>query len=120
VTPVFRKKRRVAAVMIRFSGPVDAAQAASVAEYRLATAGKKGSFNAKNARIIALKSASYDGATFTVTLIPAKPFVLRKPVGVRVGGQAHPGIYDSFGRLIADGPQGTPDAEAKAVLSRGR
>jgi hypothetical protein len=86
VTPAYRKKRRVAAVIIRFSGPVDAAQAASVAEYRLAIAGKKGSFDAKNARVIPLKSATYDGATSTVTLIPARPFVLKKPVGVRVGG----------------------------------
>jgi hypothetical protein len=120
VTPVLRKKRRVAAVIIRFSGPVDAALAASVAEYRLAIAGKKGSFDAKNARVIPLKSAIYDDATFTVTLIPAKPFVPRKPVGVRVGGQAHPGIYDSFGRFIAGGHAGTLDADVKTIRSRGK
>jgi hypothetical protein len=120
VTPVFGKKRRVAAVIVRFSGPVDAAQAASVAEYRLATAGKKGSFDAKNARVISLKSATYDGATFTVTLIPAKAFMISKPVEVQVGGRAHSGLHDSFGRLITGGPDRTPDAGAKAILNRGQ
>jgi hypothetical protein len=119
VSPVFRKKRRLAAVIIRFSGPLDAAQATSVTEYRLATAGKKGSFDAKNARVIPLKSAIYDGATFAVTLIPAKAYALRKPVAVRVGGRAPSGIHDAFGRLITSGPGGPPTTEAHALLSRG-
>ena len=118
--PVFGKKRRVAAVIIRFSGPVDAAQATSVAEYRLAAAGKKGSFNTKNARIIPLKSATYDGAMFTVTLIPVKAFLISKPVEIQIGGRAHSGLYDSFGRLITGDLGNSPDAGAKAVRNRGQ
>jgi hypothetical protein len=116
VTPVLGKKRRVAAVIVRFSGPVDATQARSVAEYRLATAGKRGSFDAKNARVIPLKSATYDGATFTVTLIPTKAFVLSKTVGLRIDNPALSGLHDAFGRPIAVGPDGSP----VAIASRGK
>jgi hypothetical protein len=88
------------------------AQATSAAEYRLATAGKKGSFGAKYARVIALKAATYDDATFTVTLIPTKAFAPSKPLELRIGNQALSLLHDAFGRPIAGGPDGTPIAIA--------
>ena len=119
VSPVFGRRKTVIAVIVRFSGPVFAAQAESVAEYRLAIAGKKGSFDAKNAKVIALKSAVYNSATFTVTLTPVKKFPLKKPVEVRVQGQAPSGLHDSFGRLISGDPNGIVSGNANAILSRG-
>jgi len=57
-----------------------------------------------------------------VTLIPAKAFVLGKPVEVQVGSRAHSGLHDAFGRLITGDSQGTPDAdtEANAIFNRGQ
>jgi hypothetical protein len=97
-------------VSIHFSGPLNAARAEMTAEYRLLIAGTNGSFTAKNARIIALKSAVYNGATLTVTLSTVKPFKLSKPVDVQIDAMAPSGLIDSSDRLIDsqqnDGPMG--------------
>ena len=55
---VLNKRHLVTQIVVTFSGAVNVTEADSVATYRLATAGKKGSFDAKNAGIIKLKSAA--------------------------------------------------------------
>jgi len=54
------------------------------------TFGKKGSFTAKNAQVIKLKSAPYNPGNNMVTLTPKKPFALTKPVQLLVDGVPHP------------------------------
>jgi hypothetical protein len=92
---------------------VNAGEADSPATYRLATAGKKGSFNAKNAQVIKLKSAVYNPATDAVTLTPKKAFALTKPVQLVVDGVPPSGLQDSYGRFIDAGKSAT------ALLRRG-
>jgi hypothetical protein len=91
----------------------------NLATYRLATAGKKGSFTAKNAQMIKLRSAVYDAVDDTVTLIPKKAFALTKKVPLLISGQPPSGLQDSSGRFIDGHHNGTAGGNAIAILSRG-
>jgi len=115
---VQNKKHLVTQITVDFSGAVNAAEAASVATYRLATAGKKGSFDAKNAVVFKLKSAVYVAAQTDVILTPKKPFALSKPVQLRVNGNPPAGLQDSLGRFIDGDHNGQPGGNAVAVLNR--
>jgi hypothetical protein len=110
------KKHQVTQVTVDFSGAVNSAEASSVATYRLATAGKKGSFDAKNAGIIKLKSAAYNAAANEVMLTPKKPFALTKAVQLRVNGLAPSGLLDTLGRLIDGNHDGQAGGNAVALL----
>ena len=84
VDSLTNRKHLVTQILVNFSGAVNVGEADSLATYRLATAGKKGSFTAKNAPVIKLKSAVYNGSLNTVALTLKKPFALTKPVQVLV------------------------------------
>jgi hypothetical protein len=86
VHEVFNKKHQVTRIIVALSGAVNAGLADSLATYRLTIAGKHGSFTAKNAKVIALKSAVYNNLTDSVALVSRKPFALAKPVQLRVHG----------------------------------
>jgi hypothetical protein len=116
---VLNKKHQVIQILVTFSGPVDAAEARNPGICRLATAGKKGSFTAKNAKVITLRSAAYNDANDTVTLTPKKPFALSKPVQLQVNGLPPSGLEDSLGRLIDGNRDGQRGGNAVGLLSRG-
>src|SRR5262249_7277803 len=86
VRAVTHKHTHVTTVVVTFSGAVNPAEAGRRATYRLAMPGKRGSYTARNAKIIRLKSARYDAATNTVTLMPRSPFKITKPVEILVAG----------------------------------
>ncbi len=86
VKDITNKKHQVTEVLVTFSGPVNSSEARQVGTYRLATPGKGGSYTAKNAAVIELKSAVYTGTTDTVALTLAKPVALTKPVQLLVYG----------------------------------
>jgi hypothetical protein len=113
------KKKKVAEVIVTFSGDVKSIGADSTSVYRLATPGKKGSYTAKNAMVLRLKSATYTAPTRTVVLIPKKPFILTKPVQLLINGLAPGGLEDSVGRLIDGNHDGQAGGSATAILSRG-
>jgi hypothetical protein len=117
VNDTLNKKHLVTKITIDFSGPVNAAQAQSTGIYRLATAGKHGSFTAKNATIIKLRSAAYDSASDSVTLTPTKAFALTKTVQLVVEGQPPSGLQDSTGRLIDGGNIGKPGSNGVVLLT---
>ena len=78
---------------------------------------QEGSFNAKNAQVITLKSAVYNATTHKVILTPKTPFALTKPVQLQVDGLPPKGLKDSLGRLIDGDHNGKPGGNAVAVLS---
>jgi hypothetical protein len=119
VSEKFNKKHQVTQVNVIFSGAVNSGEADSTATYRLAAPGKKGSFTAKNATVIKFKSASFNVATDTVTLIPKKPFTLSKPVQLVVYGVPQAGLQDTFGRFIDGNHDGQPGGNAVVILARG-
>ena len=103
VLPIFNAKHLVTEILVTFSGAVNAGEAQQIGLYRLATPGKHGSFTARNAGIIKLRSAVYSAADDTVTLTPKKAFALSKPVQLRINGKPPSGLQDSFGRFIDGG-----------------
>jgi methionine-rich copper-binding protein CopC len=110
---VTNKKHLVTQVLVTFSGSIDVAGSEENQIYRLATAGKHGSFTARNAHVIQTRSAVYDAADDTVTLTPKKPFSLSKPVQLVVDGEPPSGLEDNSGRFINGG------SNAVALLHRG-
>ena len=112
------KKKKVTQLMVVFSGAVNQSGADSLGIYRLATPGKKGSYTAKNAGVIKLKSATYATETNTVTLVPKKPFALSKPVQLLINGVAPLGLQDAEGRLIDGNHDGQAGGNAIAIISR--
>jgi hypothetical protein len=112
------KRHLVTQITIDFSGAVNAAEAQSVATYRLVLAGKKGSFVAKNAKTIGLRSAVLNSVAHTVTLTPKKPFALTKPIQLTVNGQSPSGLQDSQGLLIDGNHDGVAGGNGIAVLSK--
>jgi len=97
------KKHQVTEVLVIFSGAVNATGADRTGTYHLATAGDGGSYTAKSAGVINLKSASYNPTDDTVTLTPAKPFALTKPVQVVVYTSGPNGLQDTHRRFINGG-----------------
>ncbi len=113
VRAIENKRRMVTQVVISFSGPVNALEAESTTTYRLATAGKKGSFTARNAMVLKLKSAVY--TTDAVTLTLRKAFALAKPVELVVNGQS---LEDSSGQLIDGASDGQPGSNDVTIFRR--
>jgi hypothetical protein len=113
------KHHRITEILIGFSGALNAAEAQELSNYRLVRSGRHGSFTAKNARVLKLKSAMYDAAGDLVTLIPRKRLLVRKTYQLVVEGQPPSGLQDSLGRYIDGGHKGTAGSNAVAVLSRG-
>jgi len=112
------KKHQVTEVDVIFSGLVNSAEADTLTTYRLATPGKKGSYTAKNAKIIKLKTALYTASTNTVALTPKKPFFLTKPVQVLVYGTGPNALQDAEGRLIDGDHNGTAGGNAIAIIAK--
>ena len=113
------RKHLLTQITIGFSGAVNAGEADSPATYRVTIAGKKGSFTARGAQVLKLKSAVYSPATSTVTLTLKKPSSLAPPIQVLVNGEPPAGLQDSFGRLIDGDRNGQPGGNAIAVIVRG-
>ena len=101
------KKHQVTEVLVTFSGAVNTAEADSINSYRLATPGEKGSYSAKNAGIVKLKSARYSPATNEAALTPEKSFALTKPVQLLVYGTGKTALFDSYGRPLDGGNNDT-------------
>jgi RHS repeat-associated protein len=108
------KKGQVTGVTITLSGPVNTAEADSIATYHLTTPGKGGSYTAINAGAIGLKSAVYNSSSYTVVLTPSKPFGLPKPVELVVYGTPPNGLKDTAGQYINGGKN------AVAIISKAK
>jgi hypothetical protein len=116
---VTNKKHLVNEILVGFSGSVNSTEAQSTSIYRLTTAGKHGSFRARNARAIKLRSAVYQPTSDTVALVLRKPPSLSKPVQLVVDGVGPVGLHDSAGRLLDGNHDGQPGGSAVAVIRRG-
>ena len=112
------RKKNITQVIVSLSGGVNPFQAKQLATFRLATAGKRGSFDAKNAQILKLRSARYDAATATITLTLLRSFRLVKTVQFRINGSVPAGLVDASGRLIDGDHDGRPGGNAIALLRK--
>jgi subtilisin-like proprotein convertase family protein len=114
---VKNKKHQITEIVVGFSGAINPAEAAAVGEYSLVLAGKKGRFTGKGAKSIKLKSAVFNPATDTVTLLLKKRLVLTKKAQLTIDGMPPSGIEDTFGRLIDGNHDGQPGGNAVAILT---
>jgi hypothetical protein len=120
VREVMNKKHQLTRIVIAFSGALDSGQADRTSGiYRLALAGKKGSYTAKSATVIKLRSAVYAPASDSVTLTLKKPLILKKAAQLQINGSTPAGLHDAFGRLIDGDRNGTAGGNAVVVLSPG-
>jgi hypothetical protein len=118
VQDVKGKRKTVDEIVINLSGPVNAAQADALANFQLMGANARGSFTARNSTRIALRSAVFNPANDTITLIPRKAFALTRPVELTINGTSASGVQDSSGQLIDGDGDGTAGSNAVAVIRR--
>jgi hypothetical protein len=118
VQEVMNKKHQVTEIVVGFSGPLNAAQAGNVAEFRLAVANGKGILAARNSAVMKLRSATFNPANDTVTLIPKAALVLTKPLQLTINGTAPSGLQDTSGQFIDGDNNGTPGGNAVAMIGR--
>ena len=102
VTTTMNKHHQVVQLVLSWIAAVDSAQAQSLKSNRLVAPGKGGSFTAPGARTIhRCGSAVYDSATDSVLLTATKPFVVRKPIELFVGGKARATISNTRVQLVS-------------------
>ncbi len=116
---VVQKKHMVTQLVVDFSGAVSQAGADNLGTYRLATQGKRGSFEAKNSVVVKLKSAVLSAAGDEVTLSLKRPLALTKAVQLQVNGSLPGGLEDADGRVIDGNRDGQAGGNATAVIRRG-
>jgi Calx-beta domain len=111
-------KHQVTEVNIGFSGALEPNTADNKTNYRLSVPGTGGSYTAKNAKVLGIRSAVSSAAHDTVTLTLSKPIALAKPVQLIVSGSTSSGLTDTFGRKIDGDHNGTAGGNATAILSK--
>ncbi len=112
------KQHMVAEIIVHFSGPVNASEAENTGMYRLTETGRNDSFIAKNAKVVKLRSATYNPALDEVILKPKRPFGLANCVQVVIDGHQPGGLQDSFGRVINGDDDGEPGGDVVAMICR--
>jgi hypothetical protein len=115
---VKNKKHQVTEIVVGFSGPLNPAQADSVANFRLAAANGKGLFTARNSPVMKLRSAAFNPANDTVTLVPRQAFALAKSLQLTINGTPPSGLQDSSGQFIDGANNGMAGGNAVAVIRR--
>ncbi len=109
----------VTQILVTFSGAVNSQEADQTGIYRLAHPGKKGSYTARNAVVVKLRSAAYNAINQTVALTPKKPFSLtRKPLQLLIDGTSPSGLQDAEGRYIDGARNGPAGSNAIIFISK--
>jgi hypothetical protein len=75
-------------IVLTFSEQVAPAGASTLGTYRLVSAGRDRRFGTRDDRTLSLRSASYDPATLSVTLVPSGKLPKGKPLQLVVSSPA--------------------------------
>ena len=97
-----RRSRRVESILVTFSEPIGTERAQNLANYEIRRAGF---FRRSPFMSIPIRSASYNEATRTVTLIPATAIRIDRATLLVIRGTAPDGIADLAGNLLDGGDQ---------------
>ena len=103
-----------------FDMALDPGRAVDLRNYHLFAIGRNGVVGASKGRTLALRSATYNSATHTVTLIPKKPLASGLSFKVVVDGTSAHGVSDTTGRLIDGNSDGQPGGDYVVVFARGK
>ena len=112
------KQKAVTSLTLSFNGALFPSSAENLGNYRLAMAGRGGSYDAPNAKTFRFSSATYNALNNTVTLAVAKPFKLTSPTQLRVYGSPGHGLVDSLGRLIDGSHRGVFGGDENAIIRK--
>jgi streptogramin lyase len=100
---------RAGALVLSFDEPLDPAHAQDLANYRLVALGRRG-------RTIRVRSAVYDSATRTVSLIPAHRLRPRQHFRLTVIGAVPSGVTDGSGNLLDGQMTGHPGSNFVTIV----
>jgi hypothetical protein len=102
--------RPTPAILVRFSGALNAVSASNVAAYTLTTvaAGK-----AHKSRAVPLAQALYNPAAHTVTLLLGKTRVRKPPLQLRISGTS---LTDALGRPLDGNGDGRPGGDSVTIV----
>jgi parallel beta-helix repeat protein len=89
-----KKHKTVTGIAVRFNEALNVAEAQNLSEYSLATIPKN---KKQKSKPVALSSASYNPAAFTVTLLTRKPLVLSRPLDLTVKAVDYLGVLSKSG-----------------------
>jgi Domain of unknown function DUF11 len=95
-------KAKTTPLVLTFSEDLNPARAVNLANYRLVMAGRDKKFGTKDDKVIALRSATYNPTTHTVTLLPRKKLSVSVAYRITVDGTSATGIADRAGNLLGD------------------
>ncbi len=90
----------------------------TLAAYALVDAGADHRFGNKNDAKIRIRSATYNSATHTVTLLLKKPVIKGHSLKLTVVARAPLGPLDSEGRVLNLASDGTPGADYTVYLGQ--
>ncbi len=93
-------KAKTTPLLLTFSQDLDLASAVNLANYILVTAGPDKRFGTKDDKKIALRSATYNPITHTVTLLPRKKLSVGVKYRLTVNGTSASGVEDLAGNLL--------------------
>jgi hypothetical protein len=114
------QKTKGTPLVLTFSEDLDPARAALVANYRLVTAGRDKKFGTKDDKIIVLRSATYNVATRSVTLLPRKKLAAAVKYRLTVNGTSASGVEDRAGNLLDGDHDGRVSGNYVAIFKLAR
>jgi hypothetical protein len=100
--------------VLRFDEDLDPVRATDLAGYRLVDAGRDGRLGTRDDRSIALRQATYDPATRSVTLLPSRRLALQGNHLLVVSGRGATALTDRAGNPL----DGDGDGQAGGDLVR--
>ncbi len=113
------KKHMVSQIDVTFSGQVNATEAGEAQIYHLGYPNRNGSYTARNAVVVKLRSAVYSAATDSVTLTPRKPFALKaQALQLAINGTSPSGLQDIVGRYLDGANNGQAGSDAVVSISK--
>jgi uncharacterized repeat protein (TIGR01451 family) len=103
-------------LFVSFSGPLDPTSAGDVSNYRVVGPGCDGRFGTRDDVRIGLLAASYDSASRTVTLHPARRLNFHHRFQITVAGAVPKGVMGLGGQFLDGGHNGHPGRDATIVF----
>jgi hypothetical protein len=104
-------------LVVSFSAEMDPTRASDAANYRLIAAGPDGRLGTADDRVVRLRGVSYDAATRTATIRPARRLSLRGRFQLVVSDAGMPGLADREGRALDGDGDGRAGGRFLALVS---
>jgi hypothetical protein len=99
-TQAIKKKGALREIVVHYSTAMDTASTLNMKNYVLVDAGRDHIFSTRGNRVVAWKSASYDPADDSVTLILKKPDTLKDSLRLTINAQPPAGVHSAVGEFL--------------------